>query len=454
MGSEVATAMTAPSFYDHDPPEVELRETHISWAFLAGDLVYKVKKPVVFPFLDYGTPDQRRDMCEQEVRLNRRLAPDVYVGVRPIVRHEEDLALGPMEGAEVVDWAVEMRRFPDDRTLDQLLARGLLGATEIAAVARRLARFHADAEQAPAKATRPSHLRGVIDRDLETLWDLAGKLVPPPWLIAVERFLHSFLAGHRELLQARAAAGHVREGHGDLRLEHVVLERDVQIVDCVEFDPVLRHVDAGDDLAFLVMDLARRAEEGLGWDLVAAYREAGGDPGSDALVACWTAYRALVRAKIAYLRAADAASAADARSALREAAELAGVVQRFRWLARGPLMLVLCGAATDARERLAQAVATAAGLPLIEADDTGAGPAVVVADPVEWAEANALRRRVAGSTDASPFFVACVDPRADDLRPTPRGLVHAALRVDRPVEVVVDEIEALLDMRLAAGGSR
>ncbi|MGC1852124.1 MAG: hypothetical protein WA687_06770 [Solirubrobacterales bacterium] len=465
----MATAMAATSFYDHRPAEVELRETHISWAFLAGDRVYKVKKPVVFPFLDYGTPDQRRYMCEQEVRLNRRLAPDVYVGVRPIVRCDEELALGPLEGAEVVDWAVEMRRFPDDCTLDQLLAQGLLGRPELEAVARRLVRFHADVEQAPSGSARSSHLRGVINRDLETLWDLAGDLFEPRWLFAAERFFHSFMAGHRDLIEARSAGGRTRDGHGDLRLEHVVLEEGVQIVDCVEFDPGLRHVDVGDDLAFLVMDLARRGEEGLGWELVAAYREAGGDPGSDALVAHWTSYRALVRAKIAYLRAADATPDPEEQaSALREGTELVGVVERFRWVARSPLALVFFGGEPDSRRRLTQAVKAASKLPLVGSEGTSAlrdlgrkaagvvgraGGAIVAVDLLDQVGADTFCRDIEDSTGASPFFVECIDSQetgSGTMSAAQRGITHAALRVDRPVEAVVDEVEALLDLGLAA----
>ena len=174
------------------------------------------------------------------------------------------------------------------------------------------------------------------------------------------------LAGRRAELRRRAAAGLVRDGHGDLRAEHVVLERGIEIVDCVEFDPALREIDVGLDLAFLVMDLMRR-DERLAAALVSAYREAGGDPGDDALVAFFAAQRALIRAKVALVRAGqvDGADAARRRADAAALLELAG---RLGWRVRLGAAAIVCGAAASGKSTLAAALAERAGATVLSSD--------------------------------------------------------------------------------------
>ena len=142
---DVRAALARPDFYPVRPDRVDVRETHISWVFLAGDRAYKLKKPLVLPFLDYGSAQRRREMCREEVRLNRRLAPDVYLGVRAVAASDEGPTLAAENDPRAVDYLVEMRRYDERRTLAAKLQRGELTRGEVVALARVLARFHARA---------------------------------------------------------------------------------------------------------------------------------------------------------------------------------------------------------------------------------------------------------------------------------------------------------------------
>lgn len=252
VAPQVVTALSDPRFYPHEPATVELRETHLSLVFLAGPLAYKLKKPVVLDFVDYGNLERRRLMCAEEVRLNRRLAPDVYLGVRALCADGEGLRLAAADDPDAVEYLVEMRRYDESRTL----ASGSASSAEAAAVGTTLARFHAAAERADGGG--PAAVKRTYDDTYETLLALDDGSRAAE-LVAAERFADAFIVENRALLLTRAARGLVRDGHGDLRAEHVLLEaRAVEVVDCVEFDPRLREIDVGADLAFLLMDLEDR----------------------------------------------------------------------------------------------------------------------------------------------------------------------------------------------------
>lgn len=360
-------AMSSPRFYDHDPQRVELRETHISWVFIADELAYKVKKPLRLPFVDYGTLDRRLAMCREEVRLNRRLAPDYYIGVRAIAEPD-----GPGRGYSLaeegrtgaVEYAVEMRAIPEHRTLETLLGDGDLADGEIESVAERLARFHAGADRVENPAAATPRLIEALLENHRTLRLHAGEALADSRLLGAERFTDAFLrSGGRELLERRAAGGLVRDCHGDLRAEHVLVVEPVQVYDCVEFDPGLREIDVAADLAFLVMDVERLGAAEAGARLRSAYRETGLDLGSPRLLAFFAAYRAWVRAKVALF-----GPRAEAGSS--EAAELHALGHRFAWRARRPFALAVCGPAASGKSTLAAALSKLSGLAIVDADGT------------------------------------------------------------------------------------
>lgn len=425
-----------------DPP-VELRETHLSWVLLTPDRAVKLRKPVRHAFVDQSTPALRRRLSEAEARINAELAPGLVLGVRAVVPMNTSFVLAPAHTPGAVDWVVEMRRFDEDRTMAALLQAGELTGHDVQAVARRLAAFHRGAEpvHVPSPLTR---VQATCDRNTEELLALVDGVIPAGELLAAERFAAAFVVGHRDELSARAASGHVIDAHGDLRAEHVVLEGDdVLVVDRLEFDRELRTVDAADDLAFLVMDLLSLGGTAEAGDLVAAYRDAGGDPGSDALIAFYAAYRALVRAKVALLRAAELTGETQAAS-VEQARSLLALAARLAWRGRGPTLLLVTGPPGSGKSTLAHALAAASGLPVLSSDrerkralglaETDPAPAASYGDAQR---ADVYRHLAQGAAELLPGGGAIVDAtfatadlqRAflDALPPS----AHGALRVVR-----------------------
>jgi hypothetical protein len=365
---EIAVAMAEPGFYQDGPGRVEVRETHISWVFLTATLAFKLRKAVVFPFLDYGTPQRRRLMCEEEVRLGRRLAPTLYLGVRAVVERDDGFALADADHEPGLEHVVVMRRFDERRTLSARLDADSATAEEIRILARRIAHFHGVAEPAPAGSFGPPQVAATVSENFTTLLAFADE-IGDPRLAGAHRFAVAFLHGRHALLAARAAGGHVRDCHGDLRSEHVIFEKDGPAVfDPVEFDPALRRIDTAADLAFLVMDLIDAEREELVAALVAEYRDAGGDDGGDELLAFYAAYRSWVRAKVACLRAAELPAGDMRRHELEHARGLAALGERLSWRARRPLVLVVCGASATGKTVLAEALASAGGLAHLSSD--------------------------------------------------------------------------------------
>jgi aminoglycoside phosphotransferase family enzyme/predicted kinase len=366
----VVAAMRDARFYPHGPAHVEEVETHISHVFLAGERAYKLKKPVVLPFLDYASLERRRRYCEEEVRLNRRLAPDAYLGVRSIARADGGLRLAEPDAPGAVEYAVEMRRLPTDRSLERLVRAGEVGEEEIEQVAETIVAFHHGAAPAPPTHADDEAIKERLDENLRTTLRFVGAPIPRDAYSAVERFWDAFVLARRDLLLARAARGRVREGHGDLRAEHVVLEPDrVTIYDCVEFDERLRQVDVASDLAFLYMDLERLGASGLAGALVRAYVDRSGDRDIESLLPFYASYRAWVRAKAACLRAEQLQDGDPRADALREdARSLCELARRMTWRSRLPLVVVLCGVAASGKSTLARALSHSSGYVHLSSD--------------------------------------------------------------------------------------
>ena len=332
-----------------------------------------MKKPVTFPFLDYGTPERRREMCREEVRLNRRLAPRIYLRVLGIVRSADRYEFAPEDEPGAIEYAVEMRRVQEDRSLAALATSGALEPAHMSAVAKLLSRFHAQAAIAPPNRRTMAALVEPLEENLSTLRAAGEDALSPGVLDAAEAFTRGLLGMRRAQLEARADAGLVRDCHGDLRAEHVVVpaEGDVYVYDCVEFNPSLREIDVAADLAFLVEDLARLEASDLASQLVQGYRDAGGDPGDDTLLSFYASYRAWVRAKVACLRAGELEAGDPQREASRaEARDLFRLGRRFAWRARCPLAVVLCGVSGTGKTTLARELAELGGFAHISSDVT------------------------------------------------------------------------------------
>ncbi|MFI5589511.1 AAA family ATPase [Amycolatopsis sp. NPDC051758] len=336
-------------------PWADVHETHIGAVFLVGDLAYKLKKPVDLGFLDFSARETRERVCHREVELNRRLAPDVYLGVADVT--------GP-DGA-VCDHLVVMRRMPEDRRLSTLVRRGAPLHVTIRQLARQLAVFHDRAGRGPeidADETRDA-VRNRWRASFDQVRPFHGEVLDPATAIEIEALAEDFLAGREALFDHRIAGGHVVDGHGDLLADDVFcLDDGPRVLDCLEFDDHLRHIDVLDDVAFLVMDLERLGAPELGEQLLAGYREFTGDPAPPALVHHYLAYRAFVRAKVACLRHAQGDPAAGALAG--EYAELT-----LRHLRLGQVRLILVGGEPGTgKSTVAGGLADRLGATLLQSD--------------------------------------------------------------------------------------
>lgn len=337
-----------------DGPWAGVRETHIGAVFLVGDLACKLKKPVDLGFLDYSTREARERACHREVELNRRLAPDVYLGVADVN--------GP---GGVADHLVVMRRMPDDRRLSALVRGGAPLAATIRALARQLAAFHAQAGRGPeidADESRDA-VRNRWRDSFGQVRPFHGDVLDPATAGEIELLAEEFLAGREALFDRRIAEGHVVDGHGDLLADDIFCLGDgPRVLDCLEFDDHLRHVDVLDDVAFLAMDLERLGSPELGDRLLRDYREFTGDAAPPALVHHYLAYRGFVRVKVACLRHAQ--GDAEAAALAREYAELT-----LRHLRLGRVRLVLVGGEPGTgKSTVAGGLADRLGATLLQSD--------------------------------------------------------------------------------------
>ena len=277
-----------------------LIETHISWVLLDGQDAWKLKKPLHLPFLDASTLARRHQLCEEELRLNRRMAPSLYLDVTPITGTPDSPVLGGTEPA--IEYAVHMRQFPKGALLGELLASGQVQPTQLDDFARHLAGFHRSAEVAPTSSPYGSpQLVEQTTRDvLRNLADIGGEALSAPfaaWLDTQAPLL-------RPLWAQRQAQGRIVEGHGDLHLANVVLlDGTLTGFDCIEFDPGLRWSDPLSDVAFLVMDLMAHQRTDLAFRFLNAYLDASGDHAGLPVLRHYLVYRALVRALVARIKA-------------------------------------------------------------------------------------------------------------------------------------------------------
>ncbi len=299
---------------------VEVVQTHISVVFLAGDRAYKLKKPATFwGLVDYTTFEKRKHWCEEEVRLNRRLAPDVYLGVEPVVRRDGRLHVGG--AGDVVDHAVVMVRLERGSTWAERLRTDTVTSDDVDDVARKIARFHARhrLDDAALEDDPVALFEDVLGRNFASTKRAAGGLFPArPHDRAVAR-IHAQLEACRSVLERRVARGRAVDGHGDLRPDHVVLHNGRWgIIDCVEFTPRLRRIDPLSDLAFLSMGLTAAGRRDLGRRLETSYVEAADELDADRLLPLFRAYRAHVRAMVGFVTSEET-EIDDAQRAASEA---------------------------------------------------------------------------------------------------------------------------------------
>ncbi len=308
LDPRVLRAFQRPDFYPHPVGELQHVQTHISHVFLTGELVYKLKKPVDFGFLDFSSLEKRRRYCLEELRLNRRLAPHVYRRVMAVVPAQEAPAglelveLDHAAAAGALEYCLVMTQMDQTRMMDLLLEKGQVGEAQVAELAEVLVEFYAQAGRGPEVESfgRPEQIRFNVEENFTQTEDYQDVTVSPERWRAVRDYSLDFLEQRRELLLERVAQGCIVDGHGDLHSANINLPRGGRpiIYDCIEFNQRFRYQDLACDLAFLAMDLDFHGREDLARALIQRYVQKSGDATLGEVLDFYKCYRAVVRAKI------------------------------------------------------------------------------------------------------------------------------------------------------------
>jgi aminoglycoside phosphotransferase family enzyme/predicted kinase len=436
--------------------------THISWVFLTDREVWKLKRPVDYGFVDYTTLDRRQRCCEEEVRLNRRLAPDVYLGVVPVRLGPEGHGFGP-EG-DIVDYAVRMRRLPDETSAEALLRARALTPEHLALLASRLAQFFAGADPAPSMGAIDL-IRENVSENFAQVEPFVDRFVSRETLTAVRRWQLEVLERDAGRFRARVEQGRIRDGHGDLRLEHVYFEdSDPIVIDCVEFNERLRCGDTAADVAFLAMELTVRGRHDLAELLLAGFALESDDYDLYGVVDFYAGYRAWVRGKVAAFLAADPSTPPEkAERKDREARTLFALARSYAETRSGATPVIAVGGVIGTgKSTLAQALGRATGLPVIASDRLRKGLAGIHAterapDSAYSAAFSArtfdeLFRRAAVVLGSGRGVVLDATFRARDLRRRARDLARQHGRQFLFAETVCDEATLRERLRRRAAG--
>jgi aminoglycoside phosphotransferase family enzyme/predicted kinase len=397
-------ALSRPEAYAHPVDAVEVHQTHISAVFLAGPFAYKIKKPVNLAFLDFSTLEKRQHFCAEEVRLNRRLAPQIYLGVIPVsplpTGGERPGVRGYRFGGTgvVVEWAVQMKRLPADATLESRLLRGEVTPEQIRALAERIADFHRGAES-NERISSFGRVAGVAENARENFQQaeaVVGATVAPAVFERARALTEAHLQSCHRLIEDRAGRGGPRDTHGDLHLDHVYLfpdeapPNDLVIIDCIEFADRFRYADPVADMAFLAMDLAFHGRRDLAGVLADAYFAASGDAEGRALLPFYCGYRAVVRAKVEGMELGEK----EIDPAERQHAEQRA---RAHWLlalaeletaSRRPAVVLMGGLPGSGKSTLARSLAETANFTLLPSDAIRKALAAVAGSALPTAEFN------------------------------------------------------------------
>jgi uncharacterized protein len=372
MIQKLIKSLLKSAAYPEPTAEVRLIETHVSYIFMTDSFVYKVKKPVDFGFLNFTTLDRRRFYCEEEVRLNRRLCPEIYLGVVELRSVPGGAAFGG--SGTLIDYAVKMKRLPEDRMLENLLQRGELLPEQMAAIARVIGDFHGRASRGAQISAQGSSaaIRSNWEENFRQAAPYSPRTIPRDELTLMRDWVARFLDGHEDLLRARVEGGFIRECDGDLHLGNICLTDRICIFDCIEFNERFRYIDTAADIAFLLMDLeyARRAD--LCPPFLESYREVTGDPVPAALLNFYKANRAFVRGKVKSFRLSEQGIPQGELQAVQTAAR-----SYFR-LARGyclrerlsPSLIITCGLSGSGKSALARELSRELGFSHLSSDLT------------------------------------------------------------------------------------
>lgn len=291
-------ALLTPTAYPHHAEKIALVQTQMSFVFLTGDYAYKVKKPVDLGYLDYTTLEKRRHFCHQEVMLNRRLCPEVYLDVVPITEEEGKISIE--EKGKVIEYAVKMRQLPEHRMMDNLIRNGQLSKEMVEQVAQRVAEFHQKAETNERIASYGdlTNLMTNTEENFAQTEKYIGISISKEKCDAIKSYTRGFIDERASLFRQRAKKGKIKDCHGDLHAAHVCFTNPICIFDCIEFNDRFRYSDVANEIAFLAMDLDYHERSDLSRHFVEAYVETCGDREILKLLDFYKCYRAYVRGKV------------------------------------------------------------------------------------------------------------------------------------------------------------
>ncbi len=370
MESRHLEALLDPAAYDEPTTSVVLLQTHVSFLFLADRFVYKIKKPVDFGFLNFATLDRRRFYCEEEVRLNRRLCPDMYLGVVEIREFDEGVCLDGR--GEIIDYAVKMKRLPSERMLDRLLELDAVSVDDIREIALAIGEFHLHAERSREIDTYGSIevIRRNWLENFSQVEPFLSRTLSTTDLHFMREWVERFLVEKGDLFAERVAHGFIRDCDGDIHSANICLADRVYIFDCIEFNARFRFSDTAADLAFLLMDLEYRNRRDLAEILLHEYCAVTGDRGLTGVLDFYRVYRAFVRGKVESFRLDDPQIDDLAKERARKRA------RRYFRLARGsiarctlsPILVVFSGLMGAGKSTLARELSFELGIELLSSD--------------------------------------------------------------------------------------
>src|SRR5437667_7334586 len=361
--------LESPESYPHSPAEVRLMQTHISWVFIASPFVFKVKKPMELGFLDFSTLEKRRHFCQRELDLNRRLCPDIYLGVVPIYESASGFSFNA-EG-EIAEYSVKMRQLQSGWFLSQLLAKGLVGEKEIKRVICCLHRFYESEKPDPEIEVwgTPEKLKISTDENFVQVEPFIGRTISPVAFETIRHFTNQFYAGNEELFLERIKEHRILDCHGDLHLDHIHLTPEaITIFDCIEFNDRFRFIDIANDVAFLAMDFDFEGRSDLGNPLLRNAAREFQDGGMLKVTNFYKCYRAFVRGKVESIQATEKETV-DPQEHEKQAARYFRLALRYAVTGSEPLLLVVMGRIGTGKTTVAKQLASELDWPVFSSDE-------------------------------------------------------------------------------------
>ncbi len=362
--------MKNADFYPHHPAEVEIIQTHISYVFIAGDIVYKVKKPLKFDFLDFTSLEKRKFYCEEELRLNKRLAPDTYLDVAAIsLDSRGNITLG--KGKEIIEYAVRMKKLPADRMLKTLLSQGLADEKIMDNLAKKIAAFHQQA-QTGGHIDAMGDIENILHNNEENFTETLNYInitIPEYQYKFIRDYTGKFLADNKALFEKRVAEHKIRDGHGDLHLDHICINDEITIFDCIEFNERFRCGDVAEDVAFLTMDIDFNGYSQHADAFIQSYVKYSGDTDMPALLNFYRCYYAYVRGKVTGFRLDQKEITKNEREEIKEtAARYFDLAYTYAARLDKPVLILTAGLMGSGKSYQARSLAPRFGAEIIRTD--------------------------------------------------------------------------------------